>query len=145
MRPSKWGVNNPMQTSKLPISWLLVDKFWCDFYNWDSLHEMIQMRGNNSMQTSKLHAMLNLLSSLWTDFDDTSMSGILLMRQSKWKVKTYANFKTAHNVECLSSMLTNFYWTSITGILFMRWSKWGATATMLISNLHIFPTIIVPC
>ena len=57
------------------------------------------------------------------DFYKTSITGILLMRQWKYGVTTYAYFKTAHFVKYLSSMLMDFHETSITGILLMRLSK----------------------
>ena len=104
------------------------------------------------------------LSSFMTDFPETSLTWILLMRQSKWGATTliswmilidfhkpsltgiplirqhnerqqpYANFKTAHLVKYIDSFLMDFHKTSITGILLMRWLKWGATT--LISWLH---------
>ena len=42
--------------------------------------KMIKMRSNNSRLTSKLHG------SLLMDFHDTSITGILLLRWSKWGV-----------------------------------------------------------
>ena len=104
------------------------------------------------------------LSSFMTDYHETSLIGILLMRQSKWGATTviswlilmdfykpsltgiplirqhnerqqpYANFKTAHVVKYIGSFLMDFHKTSITGILLMRWLKWGATS--LLSRLH---------
>ena len=59
--------------------------------------------------------------------------------------KTYAYFKTAHYVEYHGSMLMDFHETSMNRIVLMRWWKWGATATMLISNLHILLNIVAPC
>ena len=87
------------------------------------------------------------LSSFMTDFHETSLTWILLMRQSKWGATTliswlilmdfykpsltgiplirqhnerqqpYANFKTAHVVKYIGSFLMDLHKTSITGIL----------------------------
>ena len=75
------------------------------------------------MLTSKLHGLLNIFVSMLMDFHHTSITGILLMRQSKWGLQPYANFKTAYFIEYCSSMLMDFHETSITGILLMRLSK----------------------
>ena len=52
-------------------------------FDGDSFEETIKMRGNNPMLTSKLPGFVKFLDSLLIDFHETSLTGILLMRQSK--------------------------------------------------------------
>ena len=76
-----------MLTSKLHcfVKYLcsLVDRFSQDFCNSNSFNETIEMRGNKPMLTSKLYVLLNISGSLMTDFHKTSITVILLMRQSE--------------------------------------------------------------
>ena len=54
----------------------------CVMENKGSVAKMIKMRGRNSMLTSKLQ-FVKYLGSMLMDFHKTSITGILLMRQSK--------------------------------------------------------------
>ena len=99
----------------------------------------------NPILTSKLH-FLKYLGSMLTDCHETSLTGILLIRQLKWGAKPYAYFTTAHFVEYLSSMLMDFHETSITGILLFRLLKISCiwkTFCIILCFLHsIFMHII---
>ena len=132
-----------------------MDRFSQDFYGRDSFDDIAE--GQQPYANFKTVYFVIYLSSFMTDFHETSLTWILLMRQSKWGATTliswlilmdfykpsltgiplirqhnerqqpYANFKTAHVVKYIGSFLMDFHKTSITGILLMRWLKWGAT------------------
>ena len=71
------------------ISQLHVDRFSWDFYNRDSFVETIKMRGNTYANFKTAH-FVEYLGSMLMDFDETSVTGILLMRLLKisciWKI-----------------------------------------------------------
>ena len=79
--------------------------------------------GQQCYSNFKAACFVKYLSSMLTDFHKTSITGILVMRWSKWGATALCYFKTAHFVKYLCSMLMDFYETSITGILFIGLSK----------------------
>ena len=131
-------------------------RFSWDFHNRYSFHETIKMRETPPMLTSKLHILLNILDSMLMDLHEISITGILLMGQSKWVVTTLCLLSKLHILlNIFSSMLIDFHETSITGnnpmltsklmmlndsayedyhdtsitgIPLMRQSKWGVTS-----------------
>ena len=54
-----------------------------DFHNRDSFDEAIKMRDNNPILHFKTACFVKYLGSMLIDFDETSITGILLMRWSK--------------------------------------------------------------
>ena len=49
----------------------------------DSFDEMIKMRGSTPYANFKIVCLVKCLGSMLTDFHETSITGILLMRQLK--------------------------------------------------------------
>ena len=91
---------------------------WQGFIWWDDWNE-----GQQPYASFKTAHFVKYLNTMLTDFHDTSITGVLLMRWSKWGATHYANFKTAHFVEYLGTMLIDCLETSITGIFLWDYKK----------------------
>ena len=84
------------------------------------------------------------MGSILMDFHETSITGIILMRQLKWGAQSYANCNTACFVKYLGSMLMYFTWDFYNRDSFDETIEIRCNNPMLTSKLYVLLNIWTP-